>query len=164
MLPYQHDVTINIGRKFNNAIRYTTVLVGSEHPINTSTTLSQLQGEESRMFRKSYTDSELQVTVKVSYVRGGYMHYIDEDDFDIVTLQSLIDRCQFDTSKNPIEIMIEEWNNAPNDVSVAYPSAPQHTISTQSAAPSIAHPLPSAPTLESDIVLEAEIVSQNTHE
>ena len=163
MVRNQHDVAINIGRKFNK-IRHTTVFVGNKHPIKTSMKLSKPQLEEKRMFRKSYPNSELQMIVKVSYVKGGYVHYIDEDDFDQVTLQSLIDRCQFDTSKIPIEIMIEEWDNDTSDASVAYPSASHSHVPMQSAVASLPRPLPSAPPEESDIVVEAEVVDLRIQE
>ena len=40
---------------------------------------------------------------------NGSKHYIDKEDFGDITIQHVIDLCNFDVKKLPIEITILEW-------------------------------------------------------
>ena len=105
----QNYVTLNLGRMQNELMRYATICVGENHAVKSHMSLSSLGDVKTKMFKKEKgNNSELQAIIKIDV--NGSKHYIDEDDFDEITIQHVIDLCNFDVKKIPIEITIQEWD------------------------------------------------------
>ena len=51
----------------------------------------------------------MQVSVKIDTVGSEYFY--DKDDFGDITLQSVIDACNFNTTTTPIEMKIQEFDD-----------------------------------------------------
>ena len=104
----RNKYTLNLAREFNGRVRFKSVYFGDGQRYQTSMALSSLMQEIPKFFTKETDRNELQLEIKINE-QGDY-NYIDEDDFDDTSVQDLIDKCLFDTSKSPIVIKIKEWD------------------------------------------------------
>ena len=108
---HSHEfVTINIGRKrMDKSVRFVSLYVGETRTIKPSMTLASIQVAKPKIFTKQNDKNDLQASVKIDL--NGSLHHHEEEDFGEITLQSIIDVCNFDTSTVPIEIVIEEFTD-----------------------------------------------------
>ena len=83
--------------------------VGENRTIKPSMTLASIQLAKPKLFKKQNDTNDLQASVKIDL--DGSLHHHEEEDFGDITLQEIIDVCNFDTSTVLIEIVIEEFTD-----------------------------------------------------